>query len=94
MPGYKLLKQRIDSSKEILANLKGKLEEKTHYKTWRYEWAETTKETRRHMEEREVSKVPAIRGPEGEESKNREGIYKEKWPGLTSKLTKIHQTTD
>lgn len=35
------------------------------------------------MEEKGVSKVPAMRGPEGEESKNREGIDNKKWPGLT-----------
>lgn len=35
-----------------------------------------------------------MRGPEGEDSKNREGIYKEKWPGLTPKTDKNHQTTD
>lgn len=35
------------------------------------------------MEEKGASKVPATRGPEGEESKNREKIDNKKWPGLT-----------
>lgn len=50
LTGNKLFKQRIDTSKEMLGNLNGKLEEKTHYKTWRYERAGNIKKSRRHTE--------------------------------------------
>lgn len=50
LTGNKLFKRRIDTSKEMLGNLKGELEEKTHNKTRRYEGAEHVRKTRSHTE--------------------------------------------
>ena len=54
----KLFNQSIDTTKEMLGNLNDELEEKTHYKTWRYDRAGNIKKTRRHTEGKESVKSP------------------------------------